>query len=86
MDAGTAMSYSTANIPVLVSTAITIGYFIIKLINYIINASSREAQARKRMPSTGIPKQEHCSAQRAESGVEVYKEVSKYLYETTTDG
>ena len=86
MDAGTAMSYSTTNIPVLVSTTITICYFLIKLINYIITANSREAQARKRMPSIGIPKQEHSSVQRAESSVEVHTEVSKCLYETTTDG
>ena len=46
MDTDPIVSYSAANIPALVSTGITVFYFIIKLLNYIFNASSRETQAR----------------------------------------
>ena len=86
MDTDAYVSFTNASIPALVSTVITVCYFIIRLLNYILNASSRETKDRKIETSTGIPEQEHGSMQGAEGSVEVYPTVLESLHMTTLDG
>ena len=86
MDTDTYVSFTNASIPALVSTAITVCYFIIRLLNYIVNATSREAKTRKNETATGIPEQECSSTQGAEGGMEVYPAVPESIYMITLDG
>ena len=55
MDASTSSFYAAASIPALVSTGITVLYFIIRLLNFLFDARTHQANAGKARPRVVHP-------------------------------
>ena len=85
MDAYTSL-YTAGSIPALVSTAITIIYFAVKLIAYCINASTRETQSRKGTLHNSLSGHDQGSTSRTEGPGQVYSNIPGYSYNTKDNG
>ena len=84
MDAYT--SLYTAGVPALVSTAITIVYFLIKLVTYFLHAGTREAESREGTLHNSISGHDQGSASGAEGPGQVYLNIPRYPYNTEDNG
>ena len=78
--------YTTGGVPALVSTAITIIYFAVKLIAYVLHASTRETESQKRMLYHHLPTHNQSSMSGMESPCEIYKDISGNSCETDDNG
>ena len=85
MDAYTSL-YTAGGVPALVSTAITIVYFFIKLITYFIHAGTREAESREGTLHNSISGQDQGSASGAEGPGQVYPNIPRHPYNTEDNG
>ena len=70
MDTDTFVFYTVAGIPALVSTRITVLYFILKLLNYFTNAGTDKAPSRE-TTSTHICEQKYSGKKGIESDLEI---------------
>ena len=85
MDTHSYVSVTNASIPALVSTAITISYILLRLIQFIANATTREAETGKDKAETRLPQPECCPTTGAESRVEIHQRIQEGIYTTTRD-
>ena len=74
MDTYTAL-YTAGGVPALVSTAITIVYFIIKLVTYFIHAGTREAKSQEGTLHNSLSGHDQGSASRVEGLGQVYPNI-----------
>ena len=86
MDAYSNVSITDASFPALVSTAITIGYLLIRLIQLIINAATREAETGQDKTATHLSQSKCCPAAGTESRLEVHERIQEGIYTTPHDG
>ena len=85
MDAYTSL-YTAGGVPALVSTAITIVYFLIKLVTYFLHAGTREAESREGTLHNSISGHDQGSASGAEGPGQVYLNIPRYPYNTEDNG
>ena len=85
MDTNTTL-FSTGGIPALVSTAITIIYFTGKFLFYIINASTREAEGRKRTLHSGASTYYKGTESGTEGQNKIGDTIQGHDYQATHDG
>ena len=85
MDAYTTL-YTAGGVPALVSTAITIIYFTVKLITYLFNASTREAESRKGTLHNSLSGHDQGSMSGTEGPGQVYPNIPGYTYNTDENG
>ena len=78
--------YTAGGIPALVSTAITIIYFAVKLITYVLNAGTREAESRKGTLHNSLPGHDQGSTSGTEGPGQVYPNIPRYNYNTDENG
>ena len=75
--------YTAGGIPALVSTAITIIYFTVKLIAYTLNAGTRETKSRKRTLHNSLPRHKQGSTGGTEGPCAKFTlNIPRYNYET----
>ena len=78
--------YTAGSVPALVSTVITIIYFIIKFLRYMFNAGTGETESQKKTlchcPST----HHQSSTSGTESNFKIYEDISGYSCQTVNDG
>ena len=86
MDANPYVSVTDATIPAVVSTAITVLYFLFNFINYLFNATAAETKTGENQIVTYLSEQEHSSTERAERGAQVHKTIPESLYTEPYDG
>ena len=85
MDAYTTL-YTAGGVPTLVSTAITIIYFAVKIIAYVLNAGTRETKSQKGTLHNSLPRHNQGSKGGTEGPCEVYLNIPRYNYETEDNG
>ena len=85
MDAYTSL-YTAGRVPALVSTAVTIIYFIVKLITYCINASTGKAESRQGAVYNSLSGHSQGPASRTQSPGQVYSHLPGYHYDTKDNG
>ena len=85
MDAYTTL-YTAGSVPALVSTAITIIYFAVKLITYFINAGARETESRKGTLHNSLSRHDQGSTSGTEGPGQVYPNIPRYSYNTEDNG
>ena len=78
--------YTAGGIPALVSTAVTIIYFTIKLIAYFLNASTRETESGQRMLHYSISRHNQGATSGTEGTGEVYEDLSGDPFEKDNNG
>ena len=72
--------YAAAGLPALVSTGITILYFL-KACSYVFDVISHQTKRRVAMPMTGGGQQEHCANTGEEGDTEICKQIQRNLSE-----
>ena len=80
MDTSTSVFYAAAGLPALVSTGITILYFL-KACSYVFNAISHQTKRRVATPTTGGGQQEHCANMGEEGHTEICEQIQGNLSE-----
>ena len=85
MDTYTSL-YTTGGVPALVSTMITIIYFAVKFLSFVLNARTRVTEGRKRTLRDHPPAHHQSSASGTESNYEVYKDLSDCSGEEINNG
>ena len=86
MDTSTSLLYAAAGLPALVSTGITILYFLLKVCSFIIHAISNKAKRRVATSTTSSSEQEYVTTQREESDSEIHQQVQRHIPEHTNHG
>ena len=85
MDAYTSL-YTAGGVPALVSTAVTIVYFLIKLVMHLIHAGTREAESREGTLHNSISGHDQGSASEAEGPGQIYPNIPRHPYSTEDNG
>ena len=85
MDAYTSL-YTAGGVPALVSMAVTVIYFAVKLITYCINASTGKAESRQGTVYNSIPGHNQGPASRTQSPGQIYSHVPGYPYSAKDNG
>ena len=85
MDTGVSIFYA-AGLPAIVSTGITICYFLLKLCSLAFHALSDQAEARVAKDTKGSGKPEHGAITGKESHLEVREQISGSAAETRQYG
>ena len=85
MDTSASIFYS-AGLPAILSTGITICYFLLKLCRYIFHAISDQAETRVAKDPTGGGKPEHGTMTQEESHTEVREQILGSAAETRQYG
>ena len=85
MDAYTSL-YTVGGVPALVSTAITVIYFAVKLITYCINASTGKAESRQGTVYNSLSGHDQGSASGTQGPGQVYPHIPGYPYNTKDNG
>ena len=81
MDIYISIFYAAAGIPALVSTGVTILYFLLKVLSYITDAISDKAQRRETMSTTSICEQKYSGNKGGEGGLEIQQQIQEHFSE-----